>query len=57
MSDKIVCAICGEEVHSIQLHLRDMHADEWDLEKYQEEFKEAPILSEVAKQKFEQKKQ
>jgi len=49
----INCEICGASVHTIKKHLRDEH-EEWTLEKYQEEFPDAPIFSELALRKIEE---
>jgi cobaltochelatase CobS len=43
----IKCEICGEETHSIQLHLSTAHPDV-SLQTYQERFPKAPIYSEAA---------
>lgn len=54
MSEKITCSICGEMVHSVQLHLRDAHP-EITLEDYRKSYPDAPIMSNLAKQRLEQK--
>lgn len=54
MSNKITCQICGAEVHSIQLHLRDSHP-EWDIEQYKEEYPDALLLSELAQKRIAEK--
>jgi cobaltochelatase CobS len=46
---KIVCHIDNVRVHAIQSHIKQHHADTWTIEKYQAEFPDAPLLSEVAK--------
>jgi len=51
----ITCQICGSQVHSVQLHLRDDHA-EWTVEEYQKEFPDSPLLSEAAKERLEKRK-
>ncbi|NQZ54736.1 MAG: AAA family ATPase [Piscirickettsiaceae bacterium] len=52
---KITCRLCGEEVHSIQLHLRDAHENA-SLEDYQESYPDAPVLSEKAKERLARNK-
>lgn len=47
MSDKITCQICGELIHAVQVHLKNDHPD-WTVERYRDEFPEAPLLSEKA---------
>ncbi|CAB4122247.1 COG0714 MoxR-like ATPases [uncultured Caudovirales phage] len=51
MSEKITCQICGASVHAVQLHLKEDHAD-WTLERYQTEFPDAPLMSELAKSRL-----
>lgn len=46
--DKIVCQIDNVQVHSIQTHIKQHHADTWTIERYQEEFPDAPLLSPYA---------
>lgn len=53
--DKIICQICGAKTHSIALHIRDEHT-EWTIDQYKENFPDAPILSDMAKQKLAEKK-
>lgn len=53
-ADKIICQIDGQETHSIQLHIKQNYADTWTIEKYKQEFPDAPILSEFAKRRLEQ---
>lgn len=48
---KITCQICGSLEHSIQLHLRNSHPDV-TLESYTEVYSDAPLLSNLAKQKL-----
>lgn len=48
---RITCQICGAQTHSIQIHLRDEHAD-YTLDDYKAEFPDAPLLSEHAKAKL-----
>ena len=56
MSDdsKIVCRICGAETHAIQLHLKNDHP-EVTIEEYTSKFPDAPLLSELAKRKLEER--
>lgn len=44
MTDKITCHICGEQIHAVQLHLKEAHPD-WDMDRYRSEFPDAPIFS------------
>lgn len=56
-SDKILCQICGAEVHAIQKHLQEEHELEgWTLEKYRAEYPDAPLISERVKQLIAAKK-
>lgn len=52
---KIICEICGEQVHSIQLHLTESHTN-ITLQKYKELYPDAELLSEAAKTMIEKKK-
>lgn len=52
MSDKINCQICNAEVHAIQRHINEHADDGWDMQRYRSEFPEAPVLSEVTRQKL-----
>ena len=52
---KITCQIDGALCHSIQLHLRDHHA-EWTVERYKAEFPDAPLLSKLAEKKLQQRR-
>jgi cobaltochelatase CobS len=56
MSDdsKIVCRLCGAETHAIQLHLKNDHP-EVTIEEYTSKFPDAPLLSELAKRKLEER--
>lgn len=54
-TSRIKCAICGAEVHSIQLHIRNDHPD-WSIEKYQIEHPGQPLLSPMAQAKIAEKK-
>jgi cobaltochelatase CobS len=56
MSDaKITCSVCGAQVHAIQLHLKEAHP-EMTIEQYQEKFPDAPVLSELAKRKLDERR-
>ena len=44
---KITCQICGEMTHAIQVHLKHRHPN-WTIERYSEEYPDAPLLSEEA---------
>ncbi len=57
MSDKkIECQICGELIHSVQLHIKETHP-EITLAKYREDYPEAPLLSEIAEEKLRKNKE
>lgn len=47
---KIVCHIDNERVHSIALHIKNKHADTWTVDRYQQEFPDAPLLSKLAEE-------
>lgn len=50
---RIKCAICGAPVHSIQLHLKNDHAElGMTVAEYQAKYPGEPILSEIAKQRL-----
>jgi cobaltochelatase CobS len=51
MSEKITCQICGASTHAIVLHLKEDHKD-WTLEKYQAEYPDAPLFSDLAKKRL-----
>lgn len=51
----ITCMICGGAVHSIQLHLKKEHPDT-TLDKYQELYPGAPLLSEEAQELINKKR-
>lgn len=55
MNDLIKCEIDGAMVHSVQVHLHKHHPD-WTIERYQETYPAAPVLSEKAKALIAQKK-
>ena len=44
--EKIVCQICGADVHAIKKHLGVAHKDDgWNLEKYKKKYPDAPVIS------------
>jgi len=53
-NDKITCKICGAKEHIIKTHLQKDHPD-WTVERYQEQFPEAPLMSEFAKDLLKKK--
>lgn len=54
--ERIVCEICQAKVHAIQHHLKHDHPDlNMTVEEYQKKYPGAPILSELAKQKLEER--
>lgn len=55
MSEKISCKICGAEVHTIQLHLKNHHP-EVTLEEYQRKYPGAPLLSQFAEMKLQERR-
>lgn len=56
MSDKIVCQICSAEVHAIQKHIT-VHAEEgWTMERYKDEFPDAPLISDKVREMLAAKK-
>jgi cobaltochelatase CobS len=56
MSDKIVCQVCSAEVHAIQKHM-EVHVDEgWTIERYKEEFPDAPLISDKVRDMLAAKK-
>lgn len=55
--EKINCAICGAQVHSIQMHLKEVDHDRddgslWTFDQYKEAFPDQPVLSKVAEEKL-----
>lgn len=56
VDNRISCRLCGAKVHSIELHLRETHKGV-TLAEYQATYPEAPILSEIAKQKIAEARQ
>jgi cobaltochelatase CobS len=55
MTDKITCQLCNAQIHSVQLHLKNDHPEE-TLKGYIAKFPEAPLMSEMAKQKLAEKR-
>lgn len=53
--EQIECRVCGAKVHAMAIHIRDDHKD-MTLEEYQATYPDAPILSEAAKQRIEEKR-
>ncbi len=54
-NDRIKCAICNAEVHSIELHLRDKHP-EMSLSEYEATYPGWAILSETAQRMVEEQR-
>lgn len=52
----IICHIDGQRTHSVALHIKQHHADTWTLERYKEEFPDAPLLSQFAIERIEKMK-
>lgn len=52
---KITCQICNEQVHSIQLHLRDAHPT-LTVADYKTMYPHAPLLSEMAQKRIDEAK-
>lgn len=51
----IICQIDGQYTHSIQLHIKNNHADTWTLDKYKAEYPDAPLLSPYAEEMLRQR--
>lgn len=49
-NNQIICKIDGQYCHSVALHIKNNHADTWTLERYREEFPDAPMLSPFAEE-------
>lgn len=49
--DPIICQIDGAKVHSVALYIKKNHPD-WTIERYKQEFPDAPLLSEKAKRRI-----
>jgi len=56
MTSKIKCEICGELVHSIQIHLRDSHPEE-TLTEYERDWPGSPLLSPLAEKRLAEKRE
>lgn len=57
VNDKIVCKIDGELVHSVEIHIKNNHANTWTVERYKEEFPGEPLLSNYAQALIDKKRQ
>lgn len=55
MSEKIKCELCNAEVHAIQMHLKSDHPGV-TIEQYIRDYPDAPLMSELAKQKLAEKR-
>lgn len=55
-ADKIKCEVDGAMVHSIQAHLRANYPNEWTLQRYQEVYPDAPLLSDFARKALDKAK-
>lgn len=53
--DPIKCEICGGQIHAVKTHLDRDHPD-WTVERYQQEFPNAPMMSEFMAQKVRERK-
>lgn len=53
---RIKCEICGAEVHSIQIHIKNDHPD-WTLEQYKHDYPSAPLLSQLAIDKLREREE
>lgn len=53
---RIACQLCGSLIHSVQIHIRDEHP-EMSIDDYKETFPNAPLLSDAAKARLEQKRE
>lgn len=51
----IQCRICGGQIHAVKTHLERDHKD-WTVERYQQEYPDAPMLSEFMKAKIAERK-
>lgn len=52
---KIECAICKEQIHAVQTHLKNH--PEWTMEMYKDKYPDAPLLSDEAAQKIKEHEQ
>lgn len=55
IDSKIKCAICNASIHAVHIHLREAHAG-ITVEKYQEMYPEAPLLSPFAELRIAEKR-
>jgi len=55
MFNRITCQVCKAMVHAIKPHLDKEHPD-WTIARYQAEYPDAPLLSELAKQRLAERK-
>ncbi|MDE4297055.1 AAA family ATPase [Phaeobacter gallaeciensis] len=55
-NEKIICHIDNVEVHTIQGHIQKNYAETWTVERYKEEFPDAPLLSPYALYIMEKKR-
>lgn len=46
--DRIVCHIDNVRVHSVQMHIKNHHAEDWSVDRYKKEFPNQPLLSKTA---------
>lgn len=56
IADKIECRIDGQMIHSVQLHIEANYQGEWTVDRYKDEFPEAPLLSPYAVELIEKRK-
>lgn len=54
-TDKITCRICGAQIHSVAIHIKQEHP-ETTLEEYTSQFPDEPLLSDLAQRKIEEHK-
>jgi len=54
---KITCQLCGEQTHSIQLHLKEHHNNEYTIDDYKALYPDAPLLSTEAEEAIKEKRQ
>jgi cobaltochelatase CobS len=56
VTDKIKCEICGELVHHIAVHLKNDHASLMTLDEYKQTYPDAPVMSDMMRNKILEKK-
>lgn len=60
MSKKITCKLCGQDAHVMEIHLRDYHGKDSDypctIAGYKKLHPEAPLISDIAQQKYDERK-